>query len=361
MTMNERTARVAAPVALALFVALGLLMTERPTGAAVAAAAVAVAAGAVLSWRRVTDWPLVAGLAVPAAALVFLGNQQSANLAWMGLCVLAGWAALPSVAPAALTAGAALAAMPVAQAVAQPSEPGWAAWFVGTAISCLSCVFARRLRLTVEQLRAAQGELAERSRAEERDRIAGEVHDVIGHALTVSLLHIGSARLALDDEPDEARAALEEAERLTRSSLEEVRATVGLMRTDAPGETRPLPGATDIPDLVDSFRRAGASIDLRVDGDLATLGSSRGLTAYRVVQEALTNATRHAPGRPITVALAVDDQEVTVSVTNPGTYVAATPPGAGLRGMRDRVVGVGGRLVAGPSADGWAVEAVLPS
>ena len=84
------------------------------------------------------------------------------------------------------------------------------------------------------QLRAAQDELAERSRAEERNRIAAEVHDVIGHALTVSLLHIGGARLALDENPHEARRSLLEAERLTRESLEEVRATVGLMHTDFP-------------------------------------------------------------------------------------------------------------------------------
>ena len=112
------------------------------------------------------------------------------------------------------------------------------------------------------QLRAAQDELAERSRAEERNRIAAEVHDVIGHALTVSLLHIGGARLALDEDPQEARRSLSEAERLTRDSLEEVRATVGLMRTDLPDRRTPLPGAGDLPALVESFRRAGSDVEL---------------------------------------------------------------------------------------------------
>ena len=98
------------------------------------------------------------------------------------------------------------------------------------------------------------------------------MHDVIGHALTVSLLHISSARLALDEDPEEARRALEEAERLARTSLEEVRATVGLMRTDAPGEVAPLPAAGDIDELVESFRSAGADVGLTVAGDLASLG-----------------------------------------------------------------------------------------
>ena len=94
-----------------------------------------------------------------------------------------------------------LGAILVSEWIQQTDEPGWAAWLVGTAFTVVACTFARRLRMTVEQLREAQHQLAERSRAEERNRIAAEVHDVVGHALTVSLLHIGSARLALDEEP----------------------------------------------------------------------------------------------------------------------------------------------------------------
>ncbi len=210
------------------------------------------------------------------------------------------------------------------------------------------------------QLRAAQGELAARSRAEERARIAGEVHDVIGHALTVSLLHIGSARLALDENPQEARRALSEAERLTRESLEEVRATVGLMRTDRPDDRTPLPGSDDLPALVESFRRAGSEVELYVDDHLGTLGATRGLAAYRIVQEALTNATRHAPGQPVVVRIGPSNEATTVTVRNDGPPVVLAAPGAGLRGMRERAESVGGRLTAGPTDGGWLVEAVLP-
>lgn len=358
--MTDRTARLAAPAGLALFAILGVVMTNRSTSVALASAAVAVAVAVALAWRAVAGWPLVLGLIVPTMGLLVLGHEQSANLAWMGLCVIAAWAALTSTLPVALTMFGVLAAVTVGEWVLFASEPGWSAWLMGTAFTTVACVFAQRLRLTVTELRATQAELAARTRAEERGRIAGEVHDVIGHALTVSLLHIGSARLALDDEPDQARESLLEAERLARKSLDEVRATVGLLRTDHTAGMAPLPNAADIAGLVESFRRAGSPVDLTVAGDLGSLGAARGLAAYRVVQEALTNATRHAAGESVTVRVAVDDAGVAVAVRNGGTPDPMAAPGAGLLGMRDRVEGSGGRLTAGAANQGWLVEAVLP-
>lgn len=359
--MTDRAVQVAAPVALALFTVLGAMMTHRPAALALAASATAVAVALVLAWRAVSGWPLLVALIVPTAAVVVLGHQQSANLVWMSLCVIAAWTALTSALPVALTMFAVLAAAPVTQWMLQSFEPGWSAWLVGTAFTTVACVFARRLRLTVTELRATQAQLAVRTRVEERNRIAGEMHDVIGHALTVSLLHIGGARLALDDEPDKARESLAEAERLARQSLDEVRAAVGLMRTSDPRHMAPMPEARDITALVESFRRAGSPVELSVQGDLESLGSARGLAAYRIVQEALTNATRHAEGEPVTVRLGVDEASVTVAVQNGGTPDPAAVPGSGLRGMRDRAEGVGGRLTAGADSRGWTVEAVLPS
>ena len=358
--MTERTARVVAPAALALFAVLGALMTDRATSAAVAAAVSATGIGIVLAWRRITGWPMIAGLAVASGALVFLGHAQSSNLCWMGLCVVTAWVALTSATPVAVAAGAVLAVVPVVEWALDTAEPGWGAWFVGISFTTALTVFARRLRLAMIQLRAAQDELAERSRAEERNRIAAEVHDVIGHALTVSLLHISGARLALDEDPQEARRSLLEAERLTRDSLEEVRATVGLMHTDFPDRRAPLPGAGDLPALVESFRRAGSDVELHVDDHLGALGATRGLAAYRIVQEALTNATKHAPGHPVVVRVGPTQEGTTVTVRNDGPPTPAAIPGAGLRGMRERAESLGGHLNAGPTDDGWLVEAVLP-
>ena len=260
----------------------------------------------------------------------------------------------------AVSAGAVLAVVPVVEWLLDTAEPGWGAWFVGISFTTALTVFARRLRLAMVQLRAAQDELAERSRAEERNRIAAEVHDVIGHALTVSLLHIGGARLALDENPQEARRSLLEAERLTRDSLEEVRATVGLMHTDFPDRRAPLPGAGDLPALVESFRRAGSDVELHVDDHLGALGA--------------TARTRGVPDRP-----GGADQRHQARTrpsgrgagrSDAGRYDGDRPqrraadpapiPGAGLRGMRERAESLGGHLTAGPTDDGWLVEAVLP-
>jgi signal transduction histidine kinase len=361
MSMTDGVARVIVPAMLALFAVLGVAMGDRPLplGLAVAAGVCAIAAFA--AWRRLAGWPLAAALLLAASGLWVLGHGGSANLVWMGFCVTAGWVALGSAIPVALATGAVLAIGIVVEWAQDTAEPGWAAWIIGTAFTLVVCIFARRLRETVVQLEEAQHLLAERSRAEERTRIAGEVHDVIGHALTVSLLHISSARLALDEDPDEARRALEESERLARSSLEEVRATVGLMRTDVPGERAPLPVAADIGRLVESFRSAGTAVDLTVTGDLTALGTARGLAAYRIIQEALTNAVRHAPGEPISVSVTVEGGTATVAVRNGGHVDASAPVGTGLLGMRDRAEGVGGRLRAGAEQRGWLVEAVLPS
>jgi signal transduction histidine kinase len=360
----EQTTRVAVPAALALFAVAGAVMGHRPVLEGLVIAAAIAALASVLAWQKVTSWPLMTALALATAGVVALGHGHSANLVWMSLCVLAAWVALTSDMPVTLTAGALLGATVVSEWVQQTEEPGWAAWLIGAAFTLVACSFARRLRMTVEQLRVAQHHLAERSRAEERNRIAAEVHDVVGHALTVSLLHIGSARLALDEEPGEARRALGEAERLTRDSLDEVRASVGLMRTDASRELAPLPDASAIPQLVESFRSAGSPVALTVSGELGALGPARGLAAYRIVQEALTNAVRHAPGERVTVEILVGESETRIAVGNDGAFDPSPGAGSGLHGMRDRAAAVGGWLSAGAlegPGRGWLVKAVLPS
>jgi len=351
--------RWAAPAGLSVFLLLGLAMTRRPVEVALPAVLLAAAAAVVLAWTHAQGWRLLAGLAVPLAAATVLGHDQSANLVWMTSCVLAAWTALVTGPRLAATAWLGLVAVLLTQLALDRGEPGWFAWIVGTTFTSVACSFAGRLRETNERLEAAQAQLAERSRAEERHRIAGEVHDVIGHALTVSLLHIEGARLAVDDaDPEDARERLAEAERLTRHSLDEVRATVGLMRAD--GDTVPLPGVADLPGLVESFRRAGARVELHVSGDLAAAGPARGLAIYRIVQEALTNATRHAPGEPVRARVEVTGREVTVEVCNEATGVTSVVEGSGLRGMRERAASCGGQLTAGPVPDGWRVGARIP-
>lgn len=359
--MMDRTARGAVAAALALFVVVGAVQGPRPAAVAVPLAVVALLAAVVAVRGQVRGPSLVGVLAAIAAIQVVLCHGSATNLGWFGLCMVAGWIAMEQRVAVAGGMAAVLVAALVGEWVMLPSESGWGAWIAGTVFTTAACVAARRQRMLVEQLHEAQTGLAERSRAEERNRIAAEMHDVIGHALTVSVLHVSSARLSLDeDDPQAVRSSLEEAERLARESLEEVRAAVGLMRRPGGAGARPLPGAADLTDLVETFRSAGADVRLDVTGDLAEVGTARGLTIYRIVQESLTNAVRHGDGSSVLVVVRIRDGGADVRIDSGGPIVVAHD-GAGIDGMRERAEAVGGRLSAGPGGDGWRVEAVLPS
>jgi signal transduction histidine kinase len=359
--MTERTGRVAAPSAVALFALIGVLQTRQPPVVAVAAAVVAVAAVIVLARVSARGWPLVAGLAVAAAGLTVVCNDSSSNLGWFGLCVLAGWCALRATTTMTAVFAAGLVAALTVQWLLVNEDAGGGAWVAGTIFTTIACVMARRERELVDQLRAAQAGLADRARAEERNRIAGEMHDVIGHALTVSLLHVSSARLALDDDPDEARASLAEAERLGRHSLAEVRQAVGMLREQTSSSV-PLPHAAQLLELVESFRRAGRRVQLDVDGDPDALSTTAGLTVYRIVQESLTNVARHAPSAAARVHLEISADRTRVLVDDDGGPQARDEDadGVGIISMRERAVASRGQLAAGPTATGWRVEAELP-
>ncbi len=364
--MIDRTVRAAATAALALFAVLGAAVSQWPPVVTVLLMTVVIGAGVLVTWRGSSGPALVAVLALAGLAQFVQCHGEPSNLGWFGICVVTGWIATESsLRTAVLGCGVAVAGL-VGEWLLLTSEPGWGAWIAGTVFTTVACVAARRQRTLLEQLREAQAGLAERSRAEERNRIAGEMHDVIGHALTVSVLHVSSARLSLDEEdPQAARDSLQEAERLARESLEEVRAAVGLMRERDGADVRPLPGAADLGDLLDTFRRTGAEVVLDVEGDLSGVGPTRGLVLYRIVQESLTNAVRHGDGSTVRVGLRVAEQDTAVRIDS-GTAGGRVPrtgtgAGAGIDGMRERAEAVGGRLQAGPDRSGWRVEAVLPA
>ncbi|MUL66337.1 two-component sensor histidine kinase [Mycobacterium sp. CBMA 234] len=219
-------------------------------------------------------------------------------------------------------------------------------------------------RLVLEE-RARQASLSEQAAADERRRIAREIHDVIAHSLSVTMLHLTGARRALqeDDDVDDAVDALLDAERLGRQAMSDIRHTVGLLSA---GEAQPLratpePDISDIPDLVASFAAAGLKVDSRIDADPTVLTAGVGLALFRVTQESLANIAKHAPESAVQVRLCHDNGIADLSVHNDLPDDAPeVKPGAGLPGMRQRIEMLGGEFHAGPEPTGWTVQARVP-
>jgi signal transduction histidine kinase len=236
-------------------------------------------------------------------------------------------------------------------------------WVMGILFGWFGGYLVRSLDRRTRELAEAQAGLAEKAAADERSRIAREVHDVIAHSMSVTMLHITAARMALEnDKPDQALEALHEAERQGRSSMSDIRRTVGLLGS-GDAAAPPMPGATDLPKLVNDFRAAGLLVDLRMDGDFRDLDPAAGLSLYRIVQESLTNAAKHSPGAETSVLLSIDDEKIHLTVRNASANGAASSgdgSGLGLRGMIERAGVLNGELTAGPTADGWTVELTAP-
>ena len=200
--------------------------------------------------------------------------------------------------------------------------------------------------------------------AEERRRIARELHDLAGHTLAAMLLHVTGARHVLRRDVDEAERALRDAEAVGRASLDQIRATVAALRTHERGTDPALAGAADLAGLVDEYQRAGLRVDATVPGQVAGLDGAVGTALHRIAREALANVARHAPENRVELAVAVDAGEVHLVVADRGRPGAPPDPDDGhfgLVGMRERARALGGDLEAGPTADGWRVDARLPA
>jgi signal transduction histidine kinase len=356
--MTDRAARWAAPAALALFVAIGATFSQRDGRVVIAGVVVAAAA---MMFLHTTGWRLLATCLLAGAAVTVLCSGASSNVGWFAFCVLAGWCTYRAGAMLGGACTLAVIAVIMSEWILAEEDLGWAAWIAGTVFTVVFALMARRQAQLIDELRAAQAGLADRARVEERNRIARELHDVIGHALTVSQLHVSSARLAVEEDPTQAVASLVEAERLGLESLREVRQAVGLLREDGdPAATMPLPGAEQLPALVDGFRRAGVDISYDVVGEPGRLPATVAITVYRILQEALTNVARHAAGAATRVRIEVDPAHTVLTVDSTGDAGVNNHGGIGLSTMKERAEVLGGDLAAGPTDQGWRVRAVLP-
>jgi signal transduction histidine kinase len=314
---------------------------------------------------RVGPWVMVAaGVAIPGV-LVAVYDAPGANfLALLAVAWLA--AGGQSLAAEVTAAVAASIVIPLVYALGDWDEDGEAFVYFATGGLIVWSIgrILRRERRLVAALTEAQARLEAAASAAERQRIARDVHDVVGHSLTVMLLNVSGARRVLTRDPPAAAEALDRAEQAGRGSLQSVRAIVGLLR--APDETggEPQPGAADIVALVDTAAAAGLPVSAEVAGELDAVDPYVGLAAYRLVQEALANVEHHAPGSDVVVRVVNGDDRLSVSVRNGPARRTPPPPagrgGTGLEGMRQRVGAVGGRVSAGPEGGGWLVAGSIP-
>lgn len=238
-------------------------------------------------------------------------------------------------------------------------------WVMGISFAAFGGFLIQNLARTTIQLKETQAELAERSAAEERQRIAREIHDVIAHSMSVTMLHITAARMALErDRSADALEALREAEQQGRNSLNEIRRTVGLLGPDEAATAPPMPTAADLPKLVADFRNAGLDVELSMNGDLDGVPTGTGLNLYRIVQESLTNVAKHAPGASATVDLTIDGRDIRLRIHNSNGNgadpVDRSGSGLGLKGMAGRAAMMGGSLSTENEADGWTVTLTAP-
>jgi signal transduction histidine kinase len=225
----------------------------------------------------------------------------------------------------------------------------------------------RRLRSLTAELEHERERSAHAAVGEERARIARELHDVVAHGLSVIAIQADAAEAALGRDPELARRPLTAIRASAREALAEMRQLLGMLREDDGPDTAdalaPQPGLGQLPALVERTRAAGVPVELEISGEPRPLPASLDLSAYRILQEALTNVRKHAGSVPATVRLEWRDGALAVGVRDrgPGGPTGGRA-GHGLVGMRERVRLHGGELHAGPTAagDGFEVRAVLP-
>ncbi|MCQ4205535.1 sensor histidine kinase [Streptomyces longispororuber] len=244
----------------------------------------------------------------------------------------------------------------------------------------LPLVIGSRVRLRRAYLDSvhARAEHAEHTReeearlrvTEERVRIARELHDVVAHHMALANAQAGTAAHLAPTHPEQAQRILSDLSRTTSSALYELTSVVGLLRQDGESDTdflEPAPGLDQLPAMLDAYRGAGLDVTLTTQGTPEPLSPGVDLTAYRIIQEALTNVTKHAAGTTAHVTLAYTGNRIVLTVTDDGTTAPSAPAigtgrgGYGLIGMRERAHSVGGDLRAGPRPEGgFLVTTALP-
>lgn len=339
-----------------------------------------VTAVAPLALRRV--WPLAVLALCLCGLILLIGGQYSVGAATPGsliafyTCLAWGTRREARLAIPVLLVGivTVLLMRPIdvtAEGILVHLAAYFGGWLVGTGVrerrtlsTALEVEANHAVELARQQAELAR-ERASRATAEERLRISRELHDVLGHALSVVVVQAGAAEQLLDADPQTARKALADIAETGRSSLVEIRQVLGRLRDEEPLGSHGLsvsPSLRDLPSLVARVEAAGLLIRLRLDPELDPLDPGVELAAYRVVQEGLTNCLKHADASAAWVSITREGNVLEVEIRDDGAGPASAHEGNGLAGMRERVSAYGGELQTGPAhGGGYLVRARIPA
>jgi signal transduction histidine kinase len=326
---------------------------------------------AALAWRRAAPFGAVLAMPVLTSAVGLAGGTVCFFATMLPLVLLmyaaATWSRHPLHLVAPLTVVLLLGPM-----AAYSPDFGPGDWVFGTVVAVAAWVAgqaARRWRRQSQELAAALVD-AERGRAateqvaiaQERARIARELHDVVAHGMSVMVMQAGAARPAVHDDPDQVATALERIEVTGRDAMLEMRRLLGILREDSGSEREPQPRLGRVPALIEELAGAGLTVTHRVDGEPRPLADAQDVSAYRIVQEALTNALRHGNGGSADVTVSWLDSALRLEVSNPVVGSTSNGVGAshGLIGIRERVALFDGRLSAGRSGERYVLVVELP-
>lgn len=325
-----------------------------------------------VAWRRVE--PLSAALVAwtAVAAYQISGHDTQGAFVTVAIVLTSYLVGRTATKRWQLTAAAgyALAAITVVNVDSGFSIGGDLLTWIPLAVAPIAAgVFVARRGALARELSDARGRMRgerdlarERAVAEERTRVARELHDVVSHCVSVMVIQAGAARLLAASDVTSARQAMRVVASSGRDALADLRRVVGVRRHDGDGMDTATLGLAQVPQLVERAREAGNAVELHFDVS-ATLRADLDLAAFRIVQEALTNVRKHAPAAAVTISLSVLADEVRIDVedTGPARIARAAGSGHGLVGMRERAALHGGEVEAGPTASGgFAVHARLP-
>lgn len=361
MTPQLDTARIGALLGGAACV-VALLSSNGKAWPVIVVAALPLVARA--AWRTMPVWVLLAGTAVPVAIAEGVENRPT-SATWLIGCVALVVAAVDRRHP--------LEWIPITLVV---SGPLWldlagvtdretaitAIWIMGLLLSATGGTIVGQQRQLVASMHDAQASLAAAAAADERQRIARDLHDMVGHSFSVVLLHLAGARHLMATDPTRAEAALRQAEDVGRESMNDLRASLALLRSNDVSHA-PVGDLAALPGLVEGMRRAGLDVTFRATGSLDRVAPAIAVVIHSVAREALTNAAKHAATGPVVCELDVEDHAVlrVVNVVDPSPDgPTRDPDGHGVHDMRERARAVGGTLEVVRSGGEWSVVLDIP-